>query len=85
MLAYRRLDAKLSDVLVEDCDGTCNSDNDKRLGSGDGKDDGSQDRGQQDFVDAVVGASVLEHVQRKSQRGENAGIAVSNARGVFTE
>lgn len=41
---------------------TSYSNNNKWLGRKDGKDNGAQDRSQQNLVDTVVGSRILEHV-----------------------
>lgn len=55
------------DCVVEDGDGARDADDDERLAGEHGEDDGAEDRGQQDLVDAVLRVRASEHVEGEGQ------------------
>lgn len=62
------METLMSSVMVVH---TCYANNDKRLGSEKRKDNRTKDGGQENLVDAIVGISVLEHIQRESKGWQN--------------
>ena len=66
-------------MLVEHRDRPRNTHNDQRLAGQEGKDDGAQDRRQQDLVDAVLHVCLGEHVEREGEGGKNTAVVVSSS------
>lgn len=58
---------------LTNCDGAGDADDAEGLAGEEGEDAAGEDGGEQDFVDAVGVVGLLEHVQRESEGGEDAG------------
>ena len=58
-------------ILVEHRDGTGDANDDQWLTSHDGKYNSAQNRGQEDFVYAILHVCFTEHVQREGECGED--------------
>ena len=52
---------------------TGDADNDEWLSRKEREDNGAEDRGQENLVDAILGARVLEHVKREGQSRQDTG------------